>query len=139
MKDPDGKVRYQEAGRWFIHLSNLRRTTVAFVFMATGASIGFVEGKLLCASEFGKILPLAIVNILLISAGILQEWRLHAYHKGVGRYLRDQEEDYGPYSNTYKPTNIPDTTTVILGAFVLLAIGWIVILIVQIITVRLKH
>lgn len=101
MNDVDDKIRYQEAGKWFLHASSLRRTTVALVFTATGASIGLVRENILNPADFWRVFPLAVVNLLLVSAGFFQENQLRAYQRTLAEYMRKAENGSGPYSATY--------------------------------------
>lgn len=132
LNDRNGKIRYQEAGKWFIHLSNLRRTTVAFVFVATGASIGWLGPQLFSSAASTQPTAFAIFNLLLVVAGMLQEQRLHNYHHSVADYLRNEEKESGPYMQALHDIKVPSTHVVIQSVFSLLALGWVVVLLIHI-------
>ena len=132
LNDPDGKIQYELAGKWFLHLSNLRRTTLAFVFIATGASIGILSEKLFEYSKPSQVIPIAIFNVLIVFAGILQEIRLHAYHKKIADYLQTAEDGSGPFSDKTQTLRSFGTHVVILGIFYLLGIAWLISFVLQI-------
>lgn len=132
MDDPDGKTRYDAAIKWFFHLSNIRRTSVAFVFSATGVSLGFVRSKVLDPNEYETIIFLGAINFLLALAGIFQEFHLNNYHRALAGYILEAEDTSGPFSSSLPQKGRVVTHVTILGVQFVLLIGWFLIVIVQI-------
>lgn len=132
MIDPDGKMRYDAAVKWFLHLSNIRRTAVAFVFSATGLSLGFVRGKVLDPAEYETIFLLGAMNSLLALAGIFQEFHLNSYHRALAGYLLDAEEKNGPFTSSLPHKGRIVTHVTILGVQFILFLGWLLVIIIQI-------
>ncbi len=128
----DSATRYAEAGAFFRHESALRRTTVAFVFVASGASLGLMGDDPFHPSALKT--TLALVNVLLVVAVLLQVIYIGAYQRNMAAYLREQEgPDGGPYTATkavadrYSRRRIA-TGQVATAVCVLLMLGWLLIL-----------
>lgn len=132
MIDPDGKTRYDGAVRWFLHLSNIRRTSVAFVFSATGVSLGFVRGKVLDPNQYETVVLLGAINFLLALAGIFQEFHLNNYHRALASYILEAEEKVGPFTSSLPHKGRVVTHITILGVQFILLVGWLLIVIIQI-------
>jgi len=132
MNDPDGKARYDAAVRWFFHLSNIRRASVAFVFSATGVSLGFVQGRVLDPNEYETVILLGSMNFLLALAGIFQEFHLNNYHRALAGYLMNEEDKSGPFFASLPHKGQVATHVTILGVQFILLVGWFLIIVSQI-------
>lgn len=116
-------VKYQEAGRWFRHLSALRRTTMGFLFATNGASVTifyrYVE------RTFENALMFAVGNIMFCITILLQEKKLHRIQKCLAEYAKEQEGDSGPFIATESLHKGIKTTHVFVIFCIALIIFWV--------------
>ena len=125
-----GDTKYQEAGLFWRHCSNLRRTTVGFLFASSAVSLGIVHDKMDMFNMTTFLL--AIVNAILCLGTMLQEKQVHGYQSLLGKYLHKLENGRGPYA-TSKPGKMHlGTQFVFLLACLILFLCWCFILLRQV-------
>jgi hypothetical protein len=124
------KSEYQEAAELFRHCSTLRRTTMGFVFTASGASLGLLGKEAFGPSVMGVLL--SVVNLLLVVAAWLQDKHLAAYTRLLRPVLEAWETDAskGPFRATHELSKRKISTSLtVIGVSAVLLVGWALILV----------